>query len=56
MNFNIASAFVTPIFLIYLAFIALSFYCLILFVRLAHRGIKALDLYINEKTNRQDRF
>jgi hypothetical protein len=55
MGFSTASILVTPIFFLYLAFIALGFYCLILFVRLAHRGIKALDLYIQEK-QRQDRY
>lgn len=33
-----------------LAFIGISIYCFILFIKLAHRGIKALDLYIEEKT------
>lgn len=37
------------IFLVYLALIGLSVYCLILFIKLAHRGIKALDIYIHEK-------
>jgi hypothetical protein len=40
--------------LIYLGLIGLSIYCLILFIRLAHRGIQALDLYIEEK--RQNRL
>jgi len=30
----------------------LSIYCLILFIQLARRGIKALDIYIHEKNNR----
>jgi len=41
--------------LIYLALIGISIYCLVLFIRLAHRGIQALDLYINEKRN-QNRY
>ena len=40
------------IILLYLALAGLSIYCLVLFIKLAHRGIKALDIYINEKTNR----
>jgi len=39
-------------FLFYLALAGLSVYCLILFIRLAHRGIKALDIYIDERTKR----
>lgn len=34
-----------------LALICLGVYALVLFVKLANRGIKALDIYINEKTN-----
>lgn len=30
--------------------ISIGIYSFILFVKLAHRGIKALDIYINEKT------
>ncbi|MCR8656662.1 hypothetical protein [Paenibacillus endoradicis] len=30
----------------------LGIYCLILFIQLAQRGITALDIYINEKRNR----
>ncbi|GAF07395.1 hypothetical protein JCM16418_1411 [Paenibacillus pini JCM 16418] len=37
----------------YLGATALGIYCLILFIKLAHRGIKALDIYIHEKTNRR---
>ena len=32
--------------------IGVSIYTLILLIMLAHRGIKALDIYINEKRNR----
>ena len=32
--------------------IGVSIYVLILLVMLAHRGIKAFDIYINEKRNR----
>jgi hypothetical protein len=38
--------------LIYLVFVGLGIYCLILFIKLAHRGIEALDIYLNEKRNR----
>jgi len=41
-----------PMFLtsiLYVALIGLSFYALFLFIKLARRGIKALDIYINEK-------
>lgn len=34
-----------------LGLIGVGIYGFILFVKLANRGIKALDIYINEKTN-----
>ncbi|KEQ21856.1 hypothetical protein ET33_30705 [Paenibacillus tyrfis] len=37
--------------LIYVILIGLSIYCLILFIKLARRGIEALDLYIHDKKN-----
>ena len=41
--------------LIYIIFVLVIFglwiYGFVLFVKLANRGIKALDIYINEKTN-----
>jgi len=40
------------IFLVYLGFIVLFIYCAILFIKLAHRAIKALDIYLYEKSNR----
>jgi len=36
-------------FLVYLAGVVLVFIALIMFIRLAKRGIIALDIYINEK-------
>ncbi|MCJ8015209.1 hypothetical protein MUG84_26430 [Paenibacillus sp. KQZ6P-2] len=39
-------------FLFYLVLAGLGIYCLILFIKLAHRGIKALDIYIYEKSNK----
>lgn len=40
--------------IIYLGLLGLSIYCLILFIKLAHRGIQALDLYIDEKKIKRD--
>ncbi|MNJ27195.1 hypothetical protein [Paenibacillus lentus] len=48
-NVGIFGIFPILAILIYLALIGLSVYCLILFIKLAHRGIKALDIYIHEK-------
>jgi type IV secretory pathway TrbD component len=39
--------------LIYLIIFVIWIYGFILFVKLAKRGIKALDIYINEKTKKQ---
>lgn len=39
---------------VYLLGLFISIYTFVLFVKLAHRGIKALDLYIEEKTNSQN--
>ncbi|WP_438446072.1 hypothetical protein [Gorillibacterium sp. sgz5001074] len=36
----------------YLSMLGIGIYCIVLFIRLAHRGIKALDLYIADKSNR----
>lgn len=38
-------------FFVYIGLIGISIYALVLFIMLAKRGIKALDIYINEKTN-----
>jgi hypothetical protein len=40
--------------LLYLAVIVAGIYGFVLFVKLAHRGIKALDIYIKEKSNPND--
>ncbi|MBZ9685895.1 hypothetical protein G9F72_006005 [Clostridium estertheticum] len=37
--------------IIILGLLGLGIYGFMLFVKLANRGIKALDIYINEKTN-----
>lgn len=39
--------------LIYLIILAIWIYGFVLFVKLARRGIKALDIFINEKTKKQ---
>jgi hypothetical protein len=35
---------------LYLCLTGLAVYAIVLFIKLAHRGIKALDIYIDEKT------
>ena len=37
--------------IIVLVFLGIWIYGLILFIKLANKGIKALDIYINENTN-----
>ena len=39
--------------IIILCFIGMGIYWMVLFVKLANRGIKALDIYINERTNKK---
>ena len=41
-----------PILVIYLPLLGASIYAFILFVKLATRGIKALDIYIEEKSQK----
>lgn len=43
----VATSFIFSI--LYLGLIGLGVYCLILFIQLAQRGIRALDIYIKEK-------
>lgn len=38
---------------IMLALLGIGIYGFILYVKLANRGIKALDIYINERTNKK---
>jgi len=38
--------------LVYLILFGLGVYALVLFIKMLKRGIKALDLYIEEKSNR----
>ncbi|MFD3157303.1 hypothetical protein ACFIJ5_10645 [Haloimpatiens sp. FM7330] len=40
---------------IYTALIGIGIYGFILFVKLAHRGIKALDIYIEKNNNKFDK-
>jgi hypothetical protein len=40
-------------FIFYGVFILLGIYCLYLFIKLATRGIQALDIYLDEKKNRR---
>ncbi|MCY6372212.1 hypothetical protein [Clostridium ganghwense] len=42
------SGFSMIIILIYLAFLGAGIYGFVLFVKLAHRGIRALDIYIDK--------
>lgn len=48
-----STLFTVPVILFYLLSLGVSIYCLVLFIKLAHRGIKALDIYI-EKNDRSD--
>jgi len=41
-----------PLVIVYLSLLGLSIYCLVLFIKLAHRGIKALDIYIENNSNK----
>jgi hypothetical protein len=47
--------FILPVllFIVYLVLIGFGVYCMILFIKLAIRGIKALDIYIAEKKENQ---
>lgn len=52
MEINYATGNVTIInLIIILGLLIIGIYGFVLFVKLAKRGIKALDIYINEKTN-----
>lgn len=43
--------FSSMIFLIYIPLLAVSIFCLVLFIKLALRGIKALDIYIEKNSD-----
>lgn len=51
MGVGMVFIFIYIIFL--LGIMAISVYGFVLFVKLAHRGIKALDIYIEEKQRRE---
>jgi len=52
MRYDYFSSIVTLInLIIILISVSIVIYGFVLFVKLAKRGIKALDIYINEKTN-----
>lgn len=51
---QVASAFGFFGLFIYLGTFALGIYCLILFIKLARRGIKALDIYLNKHNDHGD--
>lgn len=59
MNATVSSTgfFLLPglLMLVYIALFVLVIYALIVFIRLAHRGIQALDIYIRQNNhNRHD--
>lgn len=47
-----ASHMVTLMTIINLILLGLGIYTFVLFVKLAHRGIKALDIYLSEKNKK----
>ncbi len=47
---NMFSIFPSILMLVYLGLIGLGIYCMVLFIKLATRGIKALDIFINKET------
>ena len=49
-GFNLVGGFLSLILVfLYIGAIAVSIYCIVLFIKLARRGIKALDIYLDEK-------
>ncbi|WP_274651059.1 hypothetical protein [Paenibacillus humicola] len=53
MNIQLLSTLPTILFIVYGLFLLLGLYSLYLFIKLALRGIEALDLYLDEKRNRR---
>lgn len=52
MRYNfLTSIFAIINLMIFLVIVSIGIYGFVLFVKLAKRGIKALDIYIDEKTN-----
>lgn len=50
MDMAVSLSFLSFVF--YIGAFVISIYCLVLFIKLARRGIRALDLYIQEKENK----
>ena len=48
----VASKLIFIYFLFIIPILGVGIYSFVLFVKLANRGIKALDIYINEKSNK----
>ncbi len=48
-----AGLLMIPVVIIYIALLGVSIYCLVLFIKLAHRGIKALDIYLSKNKEGQ---
>ena len=48
-TFSVISFFIT---IVNIGLFVVGIYCIVLFIKLARRGIDALDLYIDEKRNR----
>lgn len=53
MMYGMGSGLGIIFFLLYLIIIGISIYSFILFIKLARRGIKALDIFIDEKSKNQ---
>lgn len=54
---NAAMGILGLVYIIFLlGFTVVWIYGFVLFVKLAHRGIKALDIYIQEKTNKRNDY
>ena len=53
MMSGVGAGFGIILVLIYLVIFGVSIYSLVLFIKLARRGIKALDIFIDEKSKNQ---
>lgn len=54
MNSGIFGVFGVLYFIFLIGMLGLSIYVMILFIKLARRGIKALDIFIDEKNRRSN--
>lgn len=52
-TFSMFTALSQILFIVYGLFILLGIYCLYLLIKFLIRGIKALDIYIDEKSNKR---